>query len=152
MFNLDNKLRRSPVWSGHFDRDLERFFDSLSSEKADFFAPNCEVLENEKEYRVSLDIPGLKQEEIEVEVKENALYISGERKVETKSEKDNVLKTERRYGKFSRVFTLPANVSADGIEAKFEHGVLDIHIPKEVKAQTKKIIIGSASATPVIKN
>lgn len=147
MYNLETKLRKSP-----FDRDFERLFDVFSGQETDFFAPSCEITDTEKSYRVSLDIPGLKKEEIDIEVKENALYITGERKFETKSEKDNVLRTERKYGKFSRVFSLPQNVNTEMIEARFEDGVLEVNLPKEEKAQSKKIAINAWSTNEELKN
>ena len=141
MYNLELKTSRQPVWSSHWDKEFEKIFDVFTGPKSEFFAPQCEILDSEKSYGVSLDVPGLKKEDIEIEVKDNHLYVTGERKLETRTEKNNVLRNERRYGKFSRVFTLPPNVNADHIEARFEHGVLDIHIPKEEKAQAKKISI-----------
>jgi HSP20 family protein len=123
------------------DKEFKRFFDVFSNNDYNF-SPACEILDEEKFYSIGLDIPGLRQEDLDIEVKDNHLHISGERKVSTKTNKDNILRSERRYGKFSRVFSLPKNINADSIEARFENGVLEVILPKEEKSQTKKIQIG----------
>lgn len=145
MYQFELKPFRRNSWNSHaeWDKELERFFDVFS--KNDTYAPACEILDEEKSYSISLDIPGLRKEDLDIEVKDNHLHISGERKVE-KATKENVLRTERRYGKFARVFSLPKNVNPDAIEAKFENGVLEIVLPKEEKSTSKKIIISDWSA------
>lgn len=143
MYNLELRNYKHPTWNSFWDKEFDKVFDVFTGHKSEFYAPNCEILDTDKSYSISLDVPGLKKEDIQIEVKENHLYITGERKSESKTEKDNVLKTERRYGKFSRVFTLPQNVNADRIEARFENGVLDVDLPKEEKSVSKKINIVS---------
>lgn len=123
-----------------WEKEVEKFFDGFSRSEQ-HFAPACEILDHEKAYTISVDVPGLKKEEIDIEVKDNHLTVSGERKFEEKTEKNNVVRTEKRYGKFSRVFTIPQNVNADAITASFENGVLVLNLPKEEKTQTKKISI-----------
>lgn len=135
MYHFELKPNRK----NHFERELEKFFDVFSKE--DYFAPSCEIMDEEKSYKVSLDIPGIPKDGIDIEVKDNHLYISGERKYAGETTKDYVLRSERRYGKFSRVFSLPQNINTDLIEASFQDGVLDITLPKEEKSQTKKIKI-----------
>jgi HSP20 family protein len=148
MYNLELKPRRH-FWNNAFlDRELDKFFEGATKQE-NFFTPACEIVEEEKRYAISMDIPGMNKDDINLEVKENHLYVTGERKWETRSEKDSVLRTEKRYGKFSRVFTLPQNVNPEMIEARFENGVLDIYLPKEEKAQTRKITIGEKKAESV---
>jgi len=134
-------FKRNRLWNAHseWDKELEKFFDVFS--KSDYYAPACEILDEEKNFTISLDIPGLRKDEIEIEVKDNHLHVTGERKAQEGQTRENVLRSERRYGKFSRVFSLPQNVNAEAIEARFENGVLDIRLPKEEKSQTKKIAI-----------
>jgi HSP20 family protein len=136
--------RRNNVWNAHsqWEKEIEKFFDVFS--KSDYIAPPCEVLDGEKIYTISLDVPGLRKDDLDIEVKDNHLHISGERKSSV-DEKDNVLRSERRYGKFSRVFNLPQNINTDAIEARFENGVLEIALPKEEKSQSKKIAISDWS-------
>lgn len=147
MFNLDLRTHKNPVWNNDLDRELDRFFDVFS--KQDYFAPACEIVDNEKFYSIALDMPGIKEEDIDLEVKENKLTISAERKL-VREEKDNVLRSERHYGSYARVFSLPQDVKADSIEAKFENGVLEVVLPKEEKAQPRKIAINGNVKKPEI--
>ncbi|WP_408096105.1 Hsp20/alpha crystallin family protein [Peredibacter sp. HCB2-198] len=140
MYHFELKPNRT---HNQWEREFEKLFDVFSKE--DLYAPACEILDEEKSYSISLDIPGATKEDINIEVKDNHLYISGERKYHGKTDKDYVLRSERRYGKFSRVFSLPKNVNPDAIEARFENGVLDLTLPKEEKSQTRKIAISDWS-------
>lgn len=133
MYHYELRPARRAQW----DKELERFFDVFSNNEYNF-SPSCEILDEEKYYSISLDIPGITKEDLDIEVKDNHLHVSGERK---QPEKTNVLRTEKRYGKFSRMFSLPQNVNTDMIEARFENGVLQITVPKEEKSQSKKIQI-----------
>lgn len=143
MYNLELRPNRRHFWnnSSLFEKEMDRFFETFAHKGEEIYAPVCEITEQEKAFAISVDVPGMKKEDIDIEVKDNHLYITGERKYESKSEKDNVVRSEKRYGKFSRVFTLPQNVNADGIVAAFENGVLEVTLPKEEKAQSKKINI-----------
>lgn len=126
-----------------WEKDMERAFRSPATKEV-LYNPACEIREEEKQFTISLDVPGLKQEELDIEVKENRLHITGERKTELSSEHGQVVKTEKRYGKFTRVFSLPQHVNADGIEASYENGVVMIMIPKEGKTNSKKISISGS--------
>lgn len=141
MYHFELKPFRKNSWNSHseWDKELEKFFDVFS--KTDYFAPACEITDAEKSYMISMDIPGLSKEDLEIEIKDDHLYVKGERKAQARGEKENILKSERRYGKFSRAFTLPQNVNADSIEARFENGVLEIVLPKQEKSVAKKVVI-----------
>lgn len=136
MYNLELKPLRRHLWS----TELDRMFDSLAKTD-ETFAPHCEILDGEKYFTISMDVPGLKKDEISLEIKDQKLHLTGERKFEKTEEQGQVLRSERRYGKFARVFTLPPNVNTEAIEARFENGVLEVIIPKEEKAQSRKIEI-----------
>ncbi|MGE3611601.1 MAG: Hsp20/alpha crystallin family protein [Bacteriovoracaceae bacterium] len=138
MYHFELRPAQSQKWVGPFGKEVEKLFEDFT--KSEAFAPVCETVETEKAYVISLDIPGVAQEAIDIEVKEKHLYVTGERKLS--EENESVLRSERRYGKFTRVFVLPQNVNTELIEAKFENGVLDIFLPKAEKAQSKKIAIG----------
>jgi HSP20 family protein len=122
-----------------WEKELEKFFDVFSNNEHSF-APACEIIDEEKFYSISLDVPGMREDEIDIEVKDNHLHVSGERK----TEKNNVLRSEKRYGKFSRMFSLPQNVNFEEISAHFRSGVLELTLPKEEKSQTRKIQISNA--------
>lgn len=106
------------------------------------FTPLADIEENDEMYLISTDLPGLKQDEIKIDISGNMLKISGERRREVKEEGYY----ERSSGQFYRSFTLPENVDAKKVEANFEDGVLKIVLPKtEVKAsQNIKIQSGPA--------
>lgn len=118
MYNLE--LR--PIRRHFLNTEFDKLFETN-------FTPPYDVHDDEKHFSISLDIPGVKKDDINLEVKDNHLYVTGERK------------SERRGGKFSRVFTLPQNVNPDAIKATFENGVLELTLPKEEKAQARKITI-----------
>jgi HSP20 family protein len=100
-----------------------------------------DVYETDDELVVSAAVPGVKPEEVEISITGDTLTIKGETKTETKVEKANYLRQERRYGAFARTVTLPTPIQADKAEAKFKDGVLTVIIPKaeDVKPKTIKI-------------
>jgi HSP20 family protein len=133
-----------------WDKEIEKFFGGFN--KPEYFAPACEVRDEEGFYSISMDIPGLGKDDLSVEIKDNQLHISGERKSRPVLENGKVVRTERKYGKFVRVFSVPQDVNAEGIEARFEHGVLDLKLPKEQRAQSKKINISGWTEQDVETN
>jgi HSP20 family protein len=137
-----NPWRRSPVWNGPapLEKEFEKIFD-VFGQSSGVFSPMVEIREDEAQYSLSLDVPGMRKDEIDIEIRDDHLHVSGERIARRASDKESVLRSERKFGKFSRAFALPKDVKVDGIEARFEDGVLDILLPKEQKAQPKKISI-----------
>ncbi len=107
------------------------------------FTPTVNSRETSDAYYIEIDLPGVKKEDIEIDVKDNVLTVSGERKVKDEMKEENYYKIESRYGKFVRSFTLPKNANIDKISANSENGVLEIKIPKleAVKKEPKKIEI-----------
>jgi HSP20 family protein len=110
-------------------------------------APEADVVETEREIQVNLEMPGMKPDEIDVGLENNILTISGEKRQERTEgdERHTWHLTERRYGQFSRSFVLPRDVQAEGIQARFEDGVLRVVIPKSEKARRRKIDISSGA-------
>ena len=107
------------------------------------FAPVVNTREGEFAYHVEADLPGVEKEDIKVDVKDNILTISGERKHKEEVKRDDYYKLESSYGKFERSFTLPKGVDAENIQASSDKGVLEVTIPKlktEVE-KTKKITV-----------
>ncbi len=121
--------------------DLEKNMAAPQA-KETIWLPAVNEREDEKAYYLEIDLPGVKKEDINVEVKDNILRISGERKFKKEEEDKGYKRVESFFGKFERSFTLPADADAEKIEAKAEDGVLTIVIPKvEQKENTKKIAI-----------
>lgn len=106
--------------------------------------PAVDVAEDDKEVRLTAELPGMKEEDIEVVLRDDMLTVKGEKKSERKEDKENYHFTERRYGAFERTFRLPEEAEADRIEADFKDGVLNVTVPKKAAAKKaeKKIKVG----------
>ncbi|WP_300368071.1 Hsp20/alpha crystallin family protein [Hydrogenimonas sp.] len=104
------------------------------------FAPSVNTREDENAYIVEVDLPGVKKEDIKVNIdaEKRTLTISGERKFKEEVKKDDYYKIESSYGKFMRTFSLPENVDVENIDAKTEEGVLHVTLPK-VKKEEKEV-------------
>lgn len=109
------------------------------------FTPAVDILEKDQEFRLIAEVPGLPKENISVTLEGNTLTISGEKKDfwEKETEKGNVYQAERRYGKFTRSFTLPSKVDMKKIAANYKDGVLEVIIPKAQEAQPQKVQISA---------
>ena len=104
------------------------------------FVPTVNTREGEFAYHVDVDLPGVKKEDIKVDLNKGVLTISGERKTKEEIKQEDNYKIETYFGKFSRSFTLPDNVDIENIEAKSDNGVLEIVIPKLKDDVSKKSI------------
>ena len=104
------------------------------------FVPTVNTREGEFAYHVDVDLPGVKKEDIKVDLNKGILTISGERKTKEEVKQEDYYKIETYFGKFSRSFTLPDNVDIENIEAKSDNGVLEIVMPKLKDDVSKKSI------------
>ena len=103
------------------------------------WAPLVDIVEDDKNYVVKAELPGLKKEEIKVGVQNDVLTISGERKYE-KEEKDKKFhRIERAYGSFARSFTIPEDSDGEKVSAEFKDGILRVHLPKTEKVKPKQV-------------
>jgi HSP20 family protein len=100
-----------------------------------------DVVERDDAYVVRADVPGLKPEEVKIDVEDNLLTISGEHEESEEEKSDNYVRRERRYGSFSRSLNLPKGVTADQIEATSKDGVVEISIPKPKQEEPKAVSI-----------
>lgn len=117
------------------------FNDSLSKfERNVFFTPRVDVVEHEKAFEIHATLPGMKKEDIQIEVENDVLTLSGERKLKQESNESKFHMVESYYGKFSRSFTLPEQVNKDEIEANYSEGILTLTIPKSEVKQRKTTI------------
>jgi HSP20 family protein len=103
--------------------------------------PSVDVLESKDAYLIRAELPGMKKEEINVEVKDGTLALSGERKSEQPAEGVEYRHMERVAAKFWRSFTLPETVKQDGIEATYKDGILEVRVPKAEEAKPRQIEI-----------
>ena len=109
------------------------------------FSPDIEVKETGDAYLFKADVPGVKENEVNVSLTGNRLTISGERNEEKEEKSETYYSCERKYGSFSRSYTLPEGVDAEHIRAELKSGVLTIAVPKKPEAQPKKIAVKSAA-------
>jgi HSP20 family protein len=103
------------------------------------WAPPVDIQETEKEYLIKAELPGVKKEEVKVEMLDGVLSIEGERKQEKEEKGKRFHKVERSYGTFVRQFALPTGVDATKIEAEFKEGMLNVHLPKTEVAKPKAV-------------
>ncbi|MFZ0973167.1 MAG: Hsp20/alpha crystallin family protein [Solirubrobacteraceae bacterium] len=103
--------------------------------------PAMDVTERHNEYVLKADLPGLSESDVNVELDDNVLRISGERKSEHEQRTEGYYRVERASGRFSRALTLPEGVTADSIKATFDNGVLEVHIQKPEQQKPQKVAI-----------
>ena len=144
--------RRSPTTPFNWLRtEIDRLFDDFGPARSLFHfggltpVPALEFASGDKEYRLTAELPGLKDEDVEISVADGVLTLKGEKREAEEHKDDGYLMSERRYGKFERRITLPDNVDSDKIEAAFKKGVLTITLPKSPEAleRTRKIAIAT---------
>lgn len=126
-------------------RDLENRLlggnrGAANDENVSTFVPNVNTREGEFAYHIDADLPGVKKEDIKVDLKENILTISGERRYKEEVKHEDYYRVETRFGKFSRSFTLPDDADIENIDASSDNGVLEIVVPKLAKAQGTRSI------------
>ena len=122
------------------DRDWSSlFFGGAQGRPTAGFTPAVDVVEQDKAYLLRAEIPGVSPNEIDLQVENDVLTLRGERKHETEQERDGYRRVERSYGSFARSFVLPQGTNVDAIEARAEHGVLTISIPKVQAATARKV-------------
>jgi HSP20 family protein len=103
--------------------------------------PAMDLVEAEGQFVLTADLPGLSEEDVNIEVEDRVLTVSGERKSAHEATKDGYHRVERAFGTFSRSLTLPEGINAEAVEASFDRGVLEIRIPKPEQPKPRKIAI-----------
>ncbi len=147
------KMKPAAESSIEIDKNLKKFFENfnppnfgewgIKTTKSDSFSPRVDVTEDNGNLYVIAEVPGVDKNDIKINLVGDVLTISGEKKSEVIDEKKNYHRTERRYGSFTRSFTLPSEVVIDKISAEYKEGVLNITLPKteEAKIVEKQIEI-----------
>lgn len=135
----------------HLRQEINRIFDDFTrglwlepfSIKSEAFSPRVDVTETEKEIKVTAELPGMDDKDIDVSLTKDTLTIKGEKKEEKEDKGKDYYRAERSYGSFSRTIALPAEIDADKVKADFKKGVLTVTMPKTAEAikETKKIPI-----------
>ncbi len=105
------------------------------------WVPAMDLVEGESEFVLRADLPGIKEEDVKIEVEDRVLTISGERKTEHEERREGYHRIERAFGAFSRSLTLPEGVDAQEVRASFDRSVLEIHVPKPAARKPQRIAI-----------
>jgi len=114
--------------------------------------PPMDLVETDDHFVLRADLPGLAEGDVSIEVEDNVLTVSGERKAEHETTKEGYHRVERAFGSFSRSLTLPDGVDADAVTASFDRGVLEIRIPKPEQRKPRKISIGVGDSPKTIES
>lgn len=129
------------VFSKNFSDIMDEFFNDVVSQRNNSFVPGINISETDEHFEVSVELPGMTKEDIDVSLDNGRLTISGERTFEDKEEGKTYHRVETRYGSFNRSFQLPDNVDEESINATYENGLLNITINKSRDKVKKQIEI-----------
>jgi HSP20 family protein len=122
--------------------EMNRIFDDLMTRRREgVWAPFLDVSETKDDILVKAELPGVSKEDVKLSISDNVLILKGEKKMLREVEDENYHRIERVYGSFYRSVELPSRVKSEGIEAKYENGVLEVRIPKAEEAEVKEIEI-----------
>ncbi len=152
LWNRDEKV---PAGISSFRREVDRLFDDFSrgfslpstlAEAGDFdFAPEMDVADSENEIKLSIELPGVAEKDIDVSASGQMISITGEKKSESETKNGDLYRSERSYGSFCRSLSMPFTIDGDKVQAKLTNGVLTVTIPKpaEMVEKTRKIAVKS---------
>jgi HSP20 family protein len=135
-------MRELNALQGEMNRLFNSFFDEGGNGSQRRWAPAVDLVEREDSLVLKADLPGMSENDVQIEVRDNVLMISGERTAEHEEKQNGYYRVERAFGHFSRSLQLPGGVDTSGIAASFENGVLEITIPKPEERKPRRIEIG----------
>lgn len=125
---------------------LDQAFRDLSEGGEGAWTPSVDLVREKDALVLRADLPGIKPDEVKIEVEDDVLNISGEHREESEEKKERYVRRERRYGSFSRSMVLPKGVSADRIDATVENGVLEVRVPLPASEEKHKVEIKPRSS------
>jgi HSP20 family protein len=136
-----------------FSREVDRLFDAFFSPQAEprRWVPPMDLVEAEDHFTLTVDLPGLADEDVAIEVQDGTLRITGERAASHEASEGGWYRIERAVGAFSRSLTLPDGIDADAISASFDRGVLTVQIPKPEERKPRRVTIGVGDAKPAVE-
>ena len=146
-------VRELTTLQNEMNRLFSSFFDSPAgagnggTQGLRRWVPAMDLVETDDHFVLKADLPGLGPDDVNIEVEDNVLTISGERKVEHETEREGFYRVERASGSFRRSLTLPEGVNLEDIAANFDNGVLEIRIPKPEERKPRKVSISVGGAT-----
>ena len=112
------------------------------------WVPAMDLVETDDHFVLRADLPGLTEDDVSIELEDNVLTISGERKSEHEDRKEGYYRVERAYGAFHRQLTLPEGIDPDAVQASFDKGVLEVRIPKPEERKPRKVQIKAGGGSP----
>ncbi len=127
----------------------EQYGNREESLTAGAFVPAVDIYEDEQSVQLKLEVPGVDEKDLDIKVENNTLTVSGERKFEKEEKEENFHRVERRYGSFTRSFTVPSTLNTEDIKADYERGVLKIRLAKRAEAKPKQIKVNIGVQKPV---
>src|SRR5713101_6202066 len=129
-----------------FTGNMARFDDEGIARGS--WSPSVDIYENKDHIVLEAELPGMKREDFDLSVENNVITLRGERHFEKKDESDNYHRVERAYGSFTRSFTLPNSVTAEGANAEYSNGVLRVTLPKREETKARRIEIKTNGSEP----
>jgi HSP20 family protein len=132
-------------------QDFNRQADGGETMSTAAFVPPVDIYEDEHNIVLKLEVPGVKENELDIQLENNVLTVRGERKFEKEEREENFHRVERRYGSFYRSFTIPNTVNSENVKASYDAGVLRIELEKRAEAKPKqiKVDVSSSSSKPI---
>jgi HSP20 family protein len=113
--------------------------------------PAMDLVERSDEFILRADLPGMSEDQVSIEIKDNLLTISGERRSDHEEEGESFYRAERAFGSFTRTLTLPEGVEPDAVKAKFADGVLEVRVPKPAERKPHRVAIAGASGEGAVE-
>lgn len=146
--SVARRIAANPFMTLH--HEIDRLFEDFmrgwpTADRVPEFIPEMDVTESDKEIEVTVELPGLQEKDVQVNVADNLLTIKGEKKAETEEKNKNYRLYERSYGAFSRTIELPSGIDPGAIKASLSNGVLKVTVPKPAPAQVKKVEVKAAA-------
>jgi len=126
-------------------QDFGQFANENEQVTAASFVPAVDVYENEEKVVLKLEVPGIREDDLDIRVENQALSVRGERKFEAEEKEENFHRIERRYGSFFRSFSLPTTVDTENVQASYNAGVLKLELKKKASAQPRQIKVNVAA-------
>lgn len=134
-----------------FQADMNRLFDGFFQARGNGtgghrrWIPAMDLVETEEDLVLRADLPGMTEDDVEIEIKDGVLTVSGERKAEHEEKEEGFYRVERAFGSFSRSLSLPQGIDAGAVGANFDNGVLEVRVPKPAERQPTRVQIGSGT-------
>jgi HSP20 family protein len=127
------------------NRVFDAFFGAPAGGTTRRWVPAMDLLETDEALILRADLPGMRRDDVNIEVKDATLTVSGERRAEDHEKSEGFYRVERAFGSFSRSLSLPRGVEPDAVTAEFNDGVLEVRIPKPAEQKPHRVEIGAAS-------